>query len=78
MRQENSNRKICGTYEKLELDVTYTKQTEGAISNRKISRFFQNAKPVFGHRAAPRRSLRRRRVSSLSSILIEFLWEIRN
>jgi hypothetical protein len=37
---QNSNRKICGTYEKLELDATYTKQTPGPISNRKKTAFF--------------------------------------
>jgi hypothetical protein len=55
-----SNRKISGTYEKLELDATHTKQTAGAISNRKILRFFRNANPIFGHpyssqRATPAR-----------------------
>ncbi|HLW80904.1 MAG TPA: hypothetical protein VKS20_02565 [Candidatus Acidoferrales bacterium] len=32
---QNSNRKICGPYEKLELDITHTKQTPQVISNRK-------------------------------------------
>ncbi|HLW81603.1 MAG TPA: P1 family peptidase [Candidatus Acidoferrales bacterium] len=35
MRQKKSNRKICGTYEKLELLVTCTKQTLRLSSNRK-------------------------------------------